>query len=234
MDRAFLAAYVNLLIKTCHRRGAHAIGGMSAYIPIKNDEKANVLAFEKVRADKQREVSLGHDGTWVAHPGLVQLAKEVFDRQMKGPNQIDKTNHAEITTSDLLRVPDGAITEAGIRTNLSVGVQYIDSWLRGRGAVPLYNLMEDTATAEICRTQLWQWVKHGAVMGDGRSVTAELIRSLMKDELQRLATREGVSGCEDAASLFEGMILSDEFEEFLTTIAYEELLRLEKSGGSGM
>src|SRR5712692_723305 len=154
---------------------------------------------------------------------------------IKGPNQIDKINRdMDITSSDLLRVPEGAITESGIRTNLSVGIQYLDAWLGGKGAVPIHNLMEDTATAEICRAQLWQWVKHGAVMGDGRRVTAELIRSLMKDELQRLATREGVSGCEAAASLFEGMILSDGFEEFLTTIAYEELLRLEKSGGSGM
>jgi len=231
MDRAFLAAYVNLLIRTCHRRGAHAIGGMSAYIPIKNDEEANSLAFEKVRADKEREVLLGHDGTWVAHPGLVQLAREVFDRHMKGPNQVGKVNgDLEITSSDLLRVPEGAITETGIRTNISVGVQYIDAWLGGKGAVPIRNLMEDTATAEICRAQLWQWTRHGAVMSDGRRVTAELVRSLMSQELHGLAAGGGASKRDVAARLFEGLILSDEFEEFLTGVAYEELLRLEKLG----
>ena len=231
MDRAFLAAYANLLIRTCHRRGAHAKGGMSAYIPIKNDEEANSLAFGKVRADKEREVLLGHDGTWVAHPGLVQIAKEVFDSHMKGPNQIDKINRdMDITSSDLLRVPEGAITESGIRTNLSVGIQYLDAWLGGKGAVPIHNLMEDTATAEICRAQLWQWIRHGAVMSDGRRVTAELVRSLMRDELQVLAARAGTSQSEAAARLFEGLILSNEFEEFLTKVTYEELLRLEKSG----
>ena len=231
MNRAFLAAYVNLLIRTCHRRGAHAIGGMSAYIPIKNDEEANSLAFEKVRADKEREVLLGHDGTWVAHPGLVQLAREVFDRHMKGPNQVGKVNgDLEITSSDLLRVPEGAITETGIRTNISVGVQYIDAWLGGKGAVPIRNLMEDTATAEICRAQLWQWTRHGAVMSDGRRVTAELVRSLMSQELHGLAAGGGASKRDVAARLFEGLILSDEFEEFLTGVAYEELLRLEKLG----
>jgi len=231
MDRAFLAAYANLLIKTCHRRGAHAIGGMSAYIPIKNDEKANSLAFEKVRADKEREVLLGHDGTWVAHPGLVQLAREVFDAHMKGPNQVGKKNdELKITSSDLLRVPEGAITESGVRTNLSVGIQYIDAWLGGKGAVPIRNLMEDTATAEICRAQVWQWVRHGAVMSDGRRVTAELVRSLMGDELHRLEGRAGASNRDVAARLFEGLTLSDKFEEFLTGVAYEELLRIEKSG----
>ncbi len=231
MDRAFLAAYANLLIRTCHRRGAHAMGGMSAYIPIKNDEEANSLAFGKVRADKEREVLLGHDGTWVAHPGLVQVAKEVFDSHMKGPNQIDKINRdMDITSSDLLRVPEGAITESGIRTNLSVGIQYLDAWLGGKGAVPIRNLMEDTATAEICRAQLWQWIRHGAVMSDGRRVTAELVRSLMRDELQVLAARAGASQSEAAARLFEGLILSNEFEEFLTKVTYEELLRVEKSG----
>jgi len=231
MDRAFLAAYVKLLIRTCHRRGAHAIGGMSAYIPIKNDEKANSLAFEKVRADKEREVLLGHDGTWVAHPGLVQLAREVFDSHMKGPNQVDKTNDdLEITSSDLLRVPEGAITESGIRTNLSVGVQYIDAWLGGKGAVPIRNLMEDTATAEICRAQLWQWTRHGAAMSDGRRVSAELVRSLLREELRGLAAGAGASRRDIAAKLFEGLILSEKFEEFLTSLAYEELLRVEKLG----
>jgi malate synthase len=231
MDRAFLAAYVKLLIRTCHRRGAHAIGGMSAYIPIKNDEKANSLAFEKVRADKEREVLLGHDGTWVAHPGLVQLAREVFDSHMNGHNQVGRTNDdPEITSADLLRVPDGSITESGIRTNLSVGIQYIDAWLGGKGAVPIRNLMEDTATAEICRAQLWQWARHEAVMSDGRRVTAELVRSLMSDEVHGLAAGGGTPKRDAAARLFEGLILSDEFEEFLTGLAYEELLRIEKLG----
>lgn len=234
MDKGFLAAYVNLLIKTCHRRGAHAIGGMSAYIPIKNDDKANKLAFDKVRADKEREVRLGHDGTWVAHPGLVPLAKEVFDQQMKSPNQIHLLrDDVTITASDLLSIPEGQLTESGIRTNVRVGVQYIEAWLRGKGSVPLYNLMEDAATAEICRAQLWQWIRHSATTGDGMRVTLDLVRRLMKEELDRLTSQIGAeqyrSGRYELASrLFDGMLAVEEFPDFLTTAAYEKLLTLEE------
>ncbi len=234
MDKGFLAAYVNLLIKTCHRRGAHAIGGMSAYIPIKNDDRANKLAFEKVRADKEREVRLGHDGTWVAHPGLVPLAKEVFDQEMKSPNQIHLLrNDVTITAPDLLSIPEGEITESGVRTNVSVGVQYIEAWLRGKGSVPLYNLMEDAATAEICRAQLWQWIRHNVTTGDRRRVTLDFVRRLMKEELDKLASQVGAeqyrSGrYELASAMFDRMLALEEFPEFLTMVAYEKLLTLEK------
>src|SRR5262245_48403715 len=161
MDRDFLDAYVRLLIKTCHRRGIHAMGGMAAQIPIKNDAAANERALSKVRQDKLREVSAGHDGTWVAHPGLVAVAKEIFDERMKGPNQLHALREdVKVTARDLLKVPKGEITEEGLRLNIDVGIQYLESWLRGVGCVPIYNLMEDAATAEICRSQVWQWVRH--------------------------------------------------------------------------
>src|SRR5215472_17173841 len=164
MDRHFLNSYVLLLIKTCHRRGIHAMGGMAAQIPIKNDPAANETALEKVRQDKLREVRAGHDGTWVAHPGLVPVAKEVFDTYMKTPNQISrKPNDVTITASDLITVPEGDITEQGLRWNIDVGLQYLAAWLGGNGCVPIYNLMEDAATAEICRAQVWQWLRHGRV-----------------------------------------------------------------------
>ena len=159
MGKAFLNAYSLLLIKTCHRRGAFAMGGMAAQIPVKGDPKANEAAFAKVRADKEREATNGHDGTWVAHPDLVPVAKEVFDRLMPGPNQLKvKRDDVHVTQRDLLEVHKGTRTEAGLRENLRVGVQYIEAWLRGRGAVPIYNLMEDAATAEISRAQVWQWL----------------------------------------------------------------------------
>src|SRR5258708_15631667 len=164
MDKGFLAAYVKLLIKTCHRRRVHAMGGMAAQIPIKDDPAANEAALEKVRADKLREVKAGHDGTWVAHPGLVPIAKDIFDAHMPGPNQLGVTrgDPAEVTREDLLQVPEGARTEAGLRHNIRVGIQYIESWLRGNGCVPLYHLMEDGATAEISRAQVCQWLYHKA------------------------------------------------------------------------
>ena len=177
MDRDFLKAYVDLLIQTCHRRGIHAMGGMAAQIPIKNDAEANETALAKVRADKLREVKAGHDGTWVAHPGLVAIAKDIFDEHMKTPNQISvKRPEVHITQADLLKVPQGEITEKGLRLNIDVGIQYLESWLRGNGCVPIYNLMEDAATAEISRTQVWQWLHHGAKLSDGRTVTLELVR----------------------------------------------------------
>src|SRR5579864_418302 len=168
MDRAFLKAYVDLLIKTCHRRGIHAMGGMAAQVPIKNDPEANEKALDKVRQDKLREGKAGHDGTWVAHPGLVPVAKDVFDQYMPQPNQIPvKREDVRISAQDLLKVPTGEITEQGLRLNVDVGIQYIEAWLRGNGSVPIYNLMEDAATAEISRAQVWQWLRHGARLTDG-------------------------------------------------------------------
>ena len=163
MDKGFLSTYVNLLIQTCHRRGAHAMGGMAAQIPIKNDEEANRNAMDKVRADKEREVRAGHDGTWVAHPGLVPVAKEIFDAGMKGPNQLNVLREdVQVAAKDLVGAFKGEITEKGLRTNISVGIQYLETWLRGTGCVPLYHLMEDAATAEISRAQVWQWLYHRA------------------------------------------------------------------------
>lgn len=238
MDKAFLSAYVNLLIKTCHMRGAHAIGGMSAFIPIKGDEKANQLAFEKVRQDKEREVRAGHDGTWVAHPGLVSIAKEIFDREMNGLNQVHSLREdANVAQKELLSVPSGQITESGIRTNISVGIQYLEAWLRGKGSVPLYNLMEDAATAEICRAQLWQWIKHKARTQDGSVVTEFMVRSLMRQELEKLTEHLGeerfyAGQYQLASELFGRMIVAERFPEFLTLVAYEHLLELERNGGS--
>src|SRR5262245_10766006 len=171
MDRHFLNSYVQLLIRTCHRRGIHAMGGMAAQIPIKNDPAANERALDKVRQDKLREVKAGHDGTWVAHPGLVPIAKAIFDADMKSPNQIAVArDEVRVTATDLLKVADGEITQAGLEVNIDVGIQYLEAWLGGNGCVPIYNLMEDAATAEISRTQVWQWVRHGARLNDGRVV----------------------------------------------------------------
>ena len=219
MDKAFLAAYSLLLIKTCHRRGAFAMGGMAAQIPIKGDAPANEAAFAKVRADKEREAGNGHDGTWVAHPDLVPVAREVFDRLMPQANQLGKAREdVTVTAADLLHVHEGARTEAGLRENIRVGVQYIEAWLRGRGAVPLYNLMEDAATAEISRAQIWQWLRHKAKLSDGRVVTPELFKSLLDDEMAKLDARGG--RFPEAIDLFSQMSLSDRFEEFLTLPAY--------------
>ena len=172
MTTHFMRSYSLLAIKTCHRRGAAAIGGMAAQIPIKDDPAANEQALAKVRADKQREADDGHDGTWVAHPGLVEIAKQEFDAVMKTPNQIDRLrDDVQVTARDLLEAPLGTITEAGLRLNIRVGVQYLESWLRGQGCVPLYNLMEDAATAEISRTQVWQWLHNAVQLDDGRTIT---------------------------------------------------------------
>jgi malate synthase len=221
MDRHFLDSYVRLLIKTCHRRNIHAMGGMAAQIPIKNDPEANERALEKVRQDKLREVKAGHDGTWVAHPALVPVAKAVFDEHMPAENQIaNKRLDVHVTAADLLKVPGGVIDEQGLRLNIDVGIQYVAAWLRGNGAVPIYNLMEDAATAEISRSQVWQWVKHGARMSDGRVVTAEFVKSVIAEEKAKLAGRGDV---EVAAELFDRMITGSEFTEFLTLLAYERL-----------
>jgi len=225
----FLASYVDLLIQTCHKRGIHAMGGMAAQIPIKNDPEANERALEKVRQDKIREVKAGHDGTWVAHPGLVGVAKQVFDEFMPQPNQIDrKREEVRVTASDLLAVPTGTITEAGLRLNVDVGIQYLEAWLRGNGAVPIYNLMEDAATAEISRAQVWQWARHGAKLEDGRPVTPQLVQETISQELGKMRDRIGAERFEKgkfqvAADLFGKMMLSGEFNEFLTLPAYEFL-----------
>jgi len=226
MDKDFLAAYVQLLIETCHRRGIHAMGGMAAQIPIKNDAAANDAAIEKVRQDKLREVKAGHDGTWVAHPGLVAVAKGIFDAHMPSPNQIDKRPGASVTQEDLLRPTQGTITEAGLRLNLNVGLRYTESWLVGNGCVPINNLMEDAATAEICRSQIWQWRRHGAKLADGRTITTDLIREIMADEFSKITDSTGpekyyTRRFATAGELFEEMLMDDEFNEFLTLRAYD-------------
>lgn len=229
MDGGFLAPYVDLLIQTCHRRRAYAIGGMSAFIPVKGDESINRAALEKVRADKEREFTLGHDGTWVAHPGLVQIAKDVFSR-MTGPNQLEVRREVRVTRDDLLRVPKGTITKAGLSSNVGVGLRYLESWLGGRGSVPINNLMEDAATTEICRAQLWQWVKHRAHLDDGTPVTPELAREYISNQALTLSNNrspEDASRVSLAGRMFEQMVLADEFQEFITIPAYEQLLAME-------
>ena len=226
MDRHFLKSYVELLIQTCHRRGAHAMGGMAAQIPVR-DPQANEAAMARVRADKLREARAGHDGTWIAHPGLAGIAREAFDSVMDAPNQLWVARpDVNATRDDLLAVPDGQITEEGVRNNIRVGVQYLEAWLRGNGCVPLYNLMEDAATAEICRAQLWQWLHHGAHTSDGTAVTAERFDRLLAEELDRIHGEVGsqrlLNGVfPSAARLFERMIKQDAFDEFLTLPAYE-------------
>lgn len=230
MTQTCMKAYTDLVIKTCHRRGVHAMGGMAAQIPIKNDEAANEAALEKVRADKLREVTNGHDGTWVAHPALVPLAREIFDAHMSGPNQIERQRDDVHEDEDaLLSVPVGSRTEHGLRHNINIGVLYLEAWLRGQGCVPLYNLMEDAATAEISRTQLWQWIRHGAALDDGRVVSAELFAEVLEEEMKTIQTAVGeqafTSGkFTEARELFERLVTSTAFEEFLTLPAYEQLL----------
>jgi malate synthase len=227
MGKAFLGAYSLALIQTCHRRGAFAMGGMAAQIPVRGDPAVNEAAFAKVRADKQREAGDGHDGTWVAHPDLVPVAMEVFDRLMPGPNQLGKLREdVAIDREALLKVHDGVRTLAGLRDNIRVGVQYIEAWLRGRGAVPLYNLMEDAATAEISRAQIWQWLQRGAKLDDGQTVTPELFKRTLDEEMTALKTT--LPGFEtgrfaEAIDLFSRMSLAPQFEEFLTLPAYEIL-----------
>lgn len=221
MERHFLASYVELLIQTCHRRGIHAMGGMAAQIPIRNDMTENERALEKVRQDKLREVRAGHDGTWVAHPGLVPVAKEVFDQYMSESNQIATTRpHRPVTAQDLLTVPTGDITEQGLRWNVDVGLQYVHSWLQGQGCVPIYNLMEDAATAEICRAQVWQWVKHGAKLQDGREVTRKLVADILAERKEQLPAGERLTL---AAEVLEDLMTSQAFPEFLTLACYDFL-----------
>ena len=230
MTVPFMKAYTSLCIQTCHKRNAPAMGGMAAQIPVKNDEEANKMAFAKVAEDKRREATDGHDGTWVAHPGLVPVAREQFDAIMKTPNQIDKKREdVNVSASDLVAVPEGTITEEGLRINASVGVQYIASWLRGNGAAPINNLMEDAATAEISRTQVWQWIRHEkGVLEDGRKVTLALTLEILNEELAKIKATVGEQAYnsgryDEAAELFKVLIEQDEFVEFLTLPGYEKI-----------
>jgi malate synthase A len=228
MDKGFLAAYVALLIQTCHRRNVHAMGGMAAQIPIKEDPAANEAALAKVRADKLREVKAGHDGTWVAHPGLVPIAKEIFDTHMPGKNQLGvKREDVKITREDLLLVPDGTRTDAGLRHNVRVGIQYIEAWLRGNGCVPLYHLMEDAATAEISRAQVWQWL-HSKVTVDDTPLDKDRFARVVEEEMQRIRREVGDERFQggrfpEARDLFVRLSTSPRFEEFLTLPAYDLL-----------
>ena len=229
MDRHFLKSYVDLLVQTCHKRGAHAMGGMAAQIPIKNDADANHKAMNKVKEDKEREAQAGHDGTWVAHPGLSPIALEAFNSVMPEPNQLHNLREdVTISADDLLQVPSGTITENGVRANIRVGIQYVEAWLCGNGCVPLYHLMEDAATAEISRAQLWQWIKHEAVINDGSPITNERFKLWLKEELDGIQSEVGTNRFEqgkftEAAQLFSEMITKNEFDEFLTIPAYNQL-----------
>jgi malate synthase len=230
MTTHFLRSYSLLCIKTCHRRGAFAMGGMAAQIPIKNDPVANDAALAKVRADKEREAGDGHDGTWVAHPALVPVAMEVFDRLMPTPNQMHRLREdVVVAAADLLQVPQGTITEAGLRNNVGVALQYMAAWLSGNGCVPIHNLMEDAATAEISRAQVWQWIRDpGGVLADGRKVTVDMFRGMLAEERSRLRAALGeaaytAGNFERAAGLLDEITTAEAFESFLTTVGYREL-----------
>jgi malate synthase len=231
MEAPFLQSYVRLLIKTCHRRRAHAMGGMAAQIPIKNDPEANARALDKVRADKLREVREGHDGTWVAHPALVPIAMQVFNDGMPAPNQLDRRRDDVVAdAAKLVEPPQGTRTDAGLRHNIRVGIQYLEAWLGGQGAVPIYNLMEDAATAEISRTQIWQWLKHRASLDDGTPVTRELVAQRVEEEYARVRQEVGAARFDrghfpEARKLFEQVATSEDFEEFLTIPAYDVLVK---------
>ncbi len=224
MTAPFMRAYALLLVKTCHRRGAPAMGGMAAQIPIKNDPAANEAAIEKVRQDKLREVTDGCDGTWVAHPGLVPVARQVFDQHMPHPNQYDRQRpDVNVSAKELLNFqPEKPITETGLRNNISVGIQYLGAWLAGNGCVPVFNLMEDAATAEISRSQIWQWIRSPkGVLDDGRKVTSELFKKLLGEELVKIKAGEGEGRYDEGAALFEKITTDDQYVEFLTLPAYQ-------------
>jgi malate synthase len=222
----FMRAYTQALVRACHRRGAHAIGGMSAFIPNRREPDVTATALDRVREDKEREAGDGFDGTWVAHPDLVPIAREVFDRHLNGrPNQKDRQREDALASAAQLldpEVPGGKITEAGVRMNISVALQYLDNWLRGNGAAAINNLMEDVATAEISRSQLWQWRVNGSMLDDGRIVDGPLLRRLRKEELMKLGGPD-VGRLETAAELLDDLVLSDDFAEFLTLRAYQQL-----------
>ena len=224
MDKGFLLAYSNLLIKTCHRRGVHAMGGMSAYIPVKGNEEENRLAMGKVREDKEREVKNGHDGTWVAHPGLVSVAGEAFDMHMHASNQISMKKDIVITKEDLIAPVKGKITENGVRANVRVGIRYLEAWIGGKGAVPLYNLMEDAATSEISRAQLWQWIRHGESTDSGIKIDRDFVKKVISEESGKL---ERNLDLDTAVRIFGDLVLNEKFSEFLTIPAYGEILKRE-------
>lgn len=227
MTTPFMSAYSQLVIQTCHKRGVHAMGGMAAQIPIKNNPSANAKALDKVQKDKLLEVKNGHDGTWVAHPGLVKVAMDIFDEHMPNKNQIDnKRLDVQVSAKDLIEVPTGTVTEAGLRININVGILYIESWLRGNGAAAIYHLMEDAATAEISRTQVWQWIQNGVKLEDGRTVTYDLYKELLPSELDKIEKYVGEDHFkngkfETAVSLFDRLIKDKEFIDFLTLPAYD-------------
>ncbi|UED80454.1 malate synthase A [Lysinibacillus sp. CD3-6] len=230
MTVPFMKAYTSLCIQTCHKRNAPAMGGMAAQIPVKGDDEANAVAFAKVAEDKRREATDGHDGTWVAHPGMVATAMEQFDAIMETPNQIHKKrDDVNVKAEDLVAVPEGTITLDGLRVNCSVGVQYIASWLRGNGAAPINNLMEDAATAEISRTQVWQWIRHPkGILDDGRGITLAFVLEILEEELVKIKEAVGEQAYnsgryEEAAELFKSLIEQDEFVEFLTLPGYGKL-----------
>jgi len=222
MDRPFMDAYVRLLIKTCHKRGVHAMGGMAAFIPIKNDERANQAALDKVRRDKTNEVMKGHDGTWVAHPGLVRVAQEVFDKHMPEANQISKQRTDVVTDAQLLEIGSkGTITMAGLKTNIGVSLEYIEAWLRGIGCVPIHNLMEDAATAEISRCQVWQWIQTEAMISDTQQVITSALASQLLDE--ELSGKSG-GKWKEAGVILRELMLAEECAEFLTLSAYRNII----------
>jgi malate synthase len=225
----FMAAYSKCVIQTCHKRKVHAMGGMSAFIPIKNDEAANNAAIEKVKQDKLREVTNGHDGTWVAHPGLVQVATDIFNQHMPTDNNYHLTREGEVYTAhDFLTPPAGTITEAGLRMNINVGILYIESWLRGIGAAAIHNLMEDAATAEISRTQVWQWIKNASKLDDGRTVSYELFKQILPSELDNIKTYVGEAAfnkpsMKKAIDMFDKLVQQGDYLDFLTLPAYSEI-----------
>lgn len=223
MSTRFLRAAADLVVASCHRHGAHALGGMSAFIPSRRDERANALALEQVRADKQREAQQGFDGAWVAHPDLVPAVAAIFGAAYAGDTQIERIPDVRIAAADLLAIPDGAITEAGLRNNISVGLQYLEAWFGGRGAVAIFSLMEDVATAEIARSQIWQWVMYGAALDDGRPVTAALYRALRDEELAPLLAGRAEHRFAQASALLDTLVLSEDFIEFLTVPGYAQL-----------
>ena len=228
MDRHFLKSYVNLLIHTCHKRNVHAMGGMAAQIPIRNNDEMNALAMSKVSADKSREAKAGHDGTWIAHPGLAQFAMDAFGKVMgSSANQIsNKRNDVNIFAHDLLQAPNGEISEQGLRQNISIGIQYIEAWLSGNGCVPINNLMEDAATAEISRSQIWQWIHHRAKFTDSNTeITEEYFFKTLDNEMERLVSERNYESdtLQPAIKLFKDMSTNSKFDEFLTLPAYEHL-----------
>lgn len=235
MTSPFMRAYSLLLIRTCHKRGTFAMGGMAAQIPIKNDHSANEAAVAKVRADKEREANDGHDGTWVAHPGLVAVARNAFDAVMTTPNQIDRQrDDVSVSAADLLNFqPHGPITEQGLRTNINIGIQYLGAWLAGTGCVPIFNLMEDAATAEISRAQIWHWIRSPkGILDDGRKITRDMFSAMVPEELSRvremLGERQFNNGrYQEGANMFRELTLADDFAEFLTLPAYDQVIARE-------